>query len=178
MDYNFDPITGQPLYKFDPETGAPLTPPEQNAGGNFDPETGAPVNAPNGAAEPEAVPQTYPGYGYVPAAGAPQDYNPNPGYDPNAGGYYAQPQQPAKPGQGFAIAGMVLGIASVVPFLWYFSLITGILGIVFGMVAKNKGNRTGMATAGIVCGIIGVSLFLLVILIGASCVGAAFNMFT
>ena len=29
-----------------------------------------------------------------------------------------------------------------------------------------------------VCGIIGVSLFLLVILIGASCVGAAFNAFT
>lgn len=66
------------------------------------------------------------------------------------------------PGKGFAIASMVLGIVS----FFCFAVITGVLGIIFGGVAKSKGYRGGMATAGIVCGIIGVvAWFLMMILI-------------
>ncbi|MBR3592047.1 MAG: DUF4190 domain-containing protein [Clostridia bacterium] len=71
---------------------------------------------------------------------------------------YNQYQQPAKvPGKGFAITAMVLGIIS----LCCVHVIVGILGIIFGGVAKSKGYRGGMATAGIVCGIIGVALWLI-----------------
>ena len=68
----------------------------------------------------------------------------------------AQPQAAklAKPGNGFAIAGMVCGICS----FFMFGVILGILGTVFGVVAKSKGSTSGMATAGIVCGIIGFVL--------------------
>ncbi len=66
-------------------------------------------------------------------------------------------QQPVKPpAQGFAIASMVLGIIG----LLIFPYILGTLGIIFGGVAKSKGNKNGMATAGIVMGIIAVALWL------------------
>jgi hypothetical protein len=68
---------------------------------------------------------------------------------------YQQPvmEQPVQqPGKGLAIASLVLGIVS----LLCFPFITGILAIIFGAVAKNKGYIGGMATAGIVCGIIGL----------------------
>lgn len=71
---------------------------------------------------------------------------------------YNQYQQPANvPGKGFAIASMILGILSFL----CFPFITGLLGIIFGGVAKSKGYRGGMATAGIVCGVIGVALQLI-----------------
>ncbi len=76
---------------------------------------------------------------------------------------YAAPvmETPAKqPGKGLAIASLVLGIVSFLCFPY----ITGILGIVFGGVAKSKGCRSGMATAGIACGIAGVALQLLMTL--------------
>lgn len=67
-------------------------------------------------------------------------------------GYAPAPQAQVQPAKGLAIAGMVMGIISI----FLFPLITGSLGIIFGGVAKSKGNRSGVATAGIVCGIIGV----------------------
>ena len=72
-----------------------------------------------------------------------QQYN---GYNPYA------PQQYKAPGKGFAIAAMVLGIVS----FFCTPIVTGVLGIIFGCVAKSKGYRGGMATAGIVCGILGL----------------------
>ncbi len=96
---------------------------------------------------------------------------------------YAQPQEPtynyaapnnmqpaSVPGKGFAISGMVLGIVS----FFCFPAITGILGIIFGALAKKKGYRGGMATAGIVCGIVGVALWLLMLIGGwGSLIGIA-----
>ena len=77
---------------------------------------------------------------------------------PSCGANFGAPGTPAKvPGTGLAIASMVLGIIS---FLCY-PIITGVLAVIFGAVAKNKGCTSGMATAGIVCGIIGVALWLL-----------------
>lgn len=75
-----------------------------------------------------------------------------------AGSYTAQ--TPSEPGKGFAIAGMVCGIVS----FFCFGFITGLLGVIFGAVAKSKGCKSGMATAGIVCGVLGVVLWLISIL--------------
>ena len=65
-------------------------------------------------------------------------------------------------GKGFAIASLVLGIVSFI----CFAFIAGTLGIVFGIVAKNKGYKGGMATAGIVCGAIGIALWILMMIAG------------
>ena len=108
-------------------------------------------------------------YGYAPNQGQPQ--NPNYGYAPNQGqpqnpNYGYAPVQPpvADPGKGMAIAAMVLGIIS----FFCFPAITGALGIIFGCVAKGKGSRSGMAIAGIICGAIGIALWLLMLILGFS----------
>ena len=78
-----------------------------------------------------------------------------------------QPQntQPAsQPGKGLAIAALVCGIVS----FFCFSIILGPLAIIFGGVAKSKGCRSGMATAGIVCGAIAVALWLIMMVAGFS----------
>ncbi|MBR5278541.1 MAG: DUF4190 domain-containing protein [Clostridia bacterium] len=67
-------------------------------------------------------------------------------------------------GKGFAIASLICGIVSII----MFAIITGPLGIVFGAIAKNKGNTSPMATAGIVCGVIGVIGWLILMAMGVS----------
>lgn len=102
---------------------------------------------------------------YVTYAAAPQQQQP---VAPNG-----QPVKPPQPGNGFAIAGMICGIAGIV--LCCYGFIPAILGIVFGVVAKKKGNTSGMATAGVVCGAIGLALAIVIILIyvvGIGCVVA------
>lgn len=58
-----------------------------------------------------------------------------------------------------AIASLPLGIISIVTaFFWYISLPTGILAIVFGAKTTKKfGSKMGKA--GLITGIVGVSLF-------------------
>lgn len=80
--------------------------------------------------------------------------------------------RPVQPGKGFAIAGMVCGIIALC--LLSYSIILGILGIVFGAVAKRKGFTGGMATAGIVCGTISLVLFFFIFVIILSVVGMRF----
>lgn len=92
---------------------------------------------------------------------------------------YQQPMYPGVPakvpGKGLAIAGMVCGIVGVcfgvfsLGIAWIYGVILGILGVVFGAVAKNKGYRGTMATAGIVLGIVSVALC---IILYAACVTA------
>lgn len=100
----------------------------------------------------------------------PTDLTPNPAeypYQPyqQPNGSYNPNQQPAEaPGKGFAIASLVLGIVS----FFCFAYIAGTLAIVFGGVAKNKGYRGNMATAGIVCGIIGIALMVIMTVLGLS----------
>ncbi len=65
------------------------------------------------------------------------------------------------PANGLAVAGMICGIVSL---LCIAAPITGILGLVFGAIARSKGNKSGMATAGIACGAVGIGLFLCAIL--------------
>ena len=64
-------------------------------------------------------------------------------------------------GQNFSVAAMVLGIVSVV-LAWPMGFVCGILGIVFSQISKNAlGYMDGKARAGLVCGIIGLCIFVL-----------------
>ncbi len=73
---------------------------------------------------------------------------------------YQQPATTKQPGHGLAVASLVLGILSFI----VAAVICGSLGIALGGAAKSKGNKSPMATAGIVCGCIGVGLWLLAII--------------
>ena len=69
-------------------------------------------------------------------------------------------QQGEKKPIGFSVTAMVLGILSIVTFcIWYLSILCGILGIVFGVLGRKKEEKNGMATAGLIMGIISVSLW-------------------
>lgn len=70
--------------------------------------------------------------------------------------------------QGMATASLVLGILSLISF--YGSFLFGLLAIIFGgsalkRIKKNpeKFKGKGLATAGLICGIVGVALILLII---------------
>lgn len=113
--------------------------------------------------------------------------------DPNA--QYQQPQapqyqpyQPAPVGYGQpknqkALWGMILGIASLVFAWWGYTSIISLGLAIAGLILSMKGRKEatpetglGMATAGMICSIIGlvVSAIVLIILIGAvACVACA-----
>jgi hypothetical protein len=79
----------------------------------------------------------------------------NPGFVQPQG----QGQAPQQEGNGMAVAGMVLGIISLV-FCWFpfLNWILALLGIIFGALGIGKGNRVGkgkgMAIAGLACGVV------------------------
>jgi len=100
------------------------------------------------------APGSAPGYNSNPGYNAAPGYNSNPGYNPVPGGY-GYPA--ADEGKGFAIASLILGILSFI----VFGIIFGPLAIVLGVVAKNKGSKSPMATAGIVIGAIGTALMII-----------------
>lgn len=113
----------------------------------------APVQMPPVAPAPQYAQQPYAAPQYAQPYDAPQ---------------YAQPTYPTAPESKlpkiFSIIGMVAGILALV-FCWipgvsFMGLIFGSIGIVFGAIAKSKGGKSGMATAGIVCGAIGCGLAL------------------
>lgn len=89
----------------------------------------------------------------------PYGYQPNSGYQQPYG--YQPPMKQPEPAQGLATASMVLGILSFL----IMPLILGIVAICLGCSAKSKGNRSGMATAGIVCGSIALALIVLVFIL-------------
>lgn len=73
-----------------------------------------------------------------------------------------------------AVASLVLGIATIVFSiigLYIPGLIMGIVGIVLGVLAKKK-NPSGMATAGLVCSIVGTVLCAIIFIACAACVGS------
>ncbi|MFI1166653.1 DUF4190 domain-containing protein [Streptomyces sp. NPDC020801] len=144
--------------------------------------------APGGFGPPSQPPQQpAPGYGY------PQQPGPGYGYPQSGPGYPAAPPvaypqtpgygMPMQPSNGMGTTGLVLGIIGVVCsltfFLWFFGVILGILGIIFGAIGRGKANRgeatnKGAATAGLVCGIVAtVVLPLLGLLIFASFMSSA-----
>jgi hypothetical protein len=75
---------------------------------------------------------------------------------------------------GRAVAAMVLGIISILTcFFWPVSLVLGILAIAIGSMARTDARRggypgPGQAKAGIICGIAGIVLSILLIVIIAA----------
>ena len=69
-------------------------------------------------------------------------------------------------GKGFAITSMVLGLVG----LFVAALPCGILAIVFAAISRKK-IKSGMATAGLVLGIIDLVTWLILIIIGVSFLG-------
>ncbi len=87
---------------------------------------------------------------------------------------------PANNGKGMSIAALVCGILGIIgswiPVVTYFTLILAILGIVFGAkglkTAKVTGEGKGLATAGMVLGIIGTAFGAIGVLCAACvCIG-------
>lgn len=65
--------------------------------------------------------------------------------------------------KGYSIASMVLGIVSLVFLvLWYISLPSAILAIIFAIIGMKKGGK-GMAIAGLVTGIVAIALYIMLI---------------
>ena len=83
------------------------------------------------------------------------------------------------PGRGKATASMVLGIISLV-FAWFgysalIAIVLAIVGLVLGVQAKKElppQEPQGMATAGIVCSIIGLVLSCVVFIACVMCIGS------
>ncbi|MFJ3926958.1 DUF4190 domain-containing protein [Streptomyces sp. NPDC090022] len=109
------------------------------------------------------------GYGYP----APADH-PVYGYPGGYPGYpgYAGHQPYAGPPQnGFGTTGLVLGILSVVGFFTSFlAIVLGVLAVIFGALGRGRAQRGeadngGVATSGLVLGIIGIALAVLVIVL-------------
>ncbi len=122
-------------------------------------------------AQPGANPPP-PSYG-----GAP--YPPPPGQQPGTPMYgapniYVQPAPypyvvaaPPDPGAGQAVTSLVLGIISIVfafiPCFGFISLVTGIIGLVMGILGRKSATRHGMAVTGIVLSAISLGLTVLFI---------------
>ena len=80
----------------------------------------------------------------------------------------AEQATPQKGGKGFSITSMVLGIVSIcLAFSVFLGLACGIVGLVFGAFALcTRKNGRGMALAGFICSIVGISIPLLTIILG------------
>lgn len=79
--------------------------------------------------------------------------------------YYHQ-QMPQKQDNGLAVAGMILGIASI-PMsccLGIYGLVIGIIGLILSIVSRKR-TKGGIGVAGIVCSVIGIVIGLLMILL-------------
>ncbi|MEU6772084.1 DUF4190 domain-containing protein [Streptomyces sp. NPDC046759] len=144
------------------------------------------INPEAGGFGPPA-PQQAPGYGYPQQSGPGYGHaQPGTSYPAVPTGAYPQAPgyaMPMQPSNGMGTTGLVLGIIGVVCsltfFLWFFGIVLGILGIIFGAVGRGKANRgeatnKGAATAGLVCGIVAtVILPVLGFVIFASIMGSA-----
>ncbi len=110
-------------------------------------------------------PNSYGQQGY----GQPNGYGQQ-GYSQNS--YYPPQYNPPKKNDGKAVAGLILGIVSIVSSCSGSGVLFGILGIVFSCMsrkeAKNNPNGTtgnsGLSTGGLICSIIGIVISVIVIL--------------
>lgn len=89
-------------------------------------------------------------------------------------------QNQAPQTNGMAIAALVCGILCIIgawiPVVSYFTVVLAVLGIVFGVkgqkIAKELNSGKGLATAGLVLGIIGAAFAAIGIICAVACAGA------
>lgn len=140
-----------PQQQFPPQP--PAYPPQQD----FAPPPAYPPQQ-DFAPQPSYPPQGPP----VPQYGAPQPQV------PPYGGGAGVPPAPFVPGDPtknwMGILAMIVGILSIlICCVWYLSLILGGAGLIFGILGR-KSQKKGMATAGMITGIIGLSIALIVVI--------------
>ena len=75
------------------------------------------------------------------------------------------------------VASLVLGIISIVcsffgAFSWI-GIVLGIAGVIFGAIGRKNIYKQGVATAGLVCSIIGLVLSSILFIACVACVGCA-----
>lgn len=70
------------------------------------------------------------------------------------------------------IIALVIDLASVGSFGWLGAII-GVIGLVFGILGRKDPQKKGMATAGLVCSIIGIVLGLILYVACVACLTAA-----
>ncbi len=89
--------------------------------------------------------------------------------------------QPVKDGKGQSVAALVLGIIGIIggwfPIVCYFTTVCAILGMIFGVIGRKKsiaahGKASGLATAGLVLGIIGTAIAALGLICTSICSAA------
>lgn len=100
-----------------------------------------------------------------------------PGFAPHGAPYTYAPLQTivsARQTNGIGIAAGVCGIIAValcwIPFIDYISIVLGALAIIFGAIGIRTANRSGgagkgMAVTGIVCGIVGLAIALIFLIL-------------
>ena len=97
----------------------------------------------------------------------PYDQQP-PSYQPTYQQPGFSPYPPQQPGNGMAVASLVMGILSLIfCCIWVLPFLFAILGLIFGCVAKSKG-AGGMATAGIILSVCGALLSIIWIVLAAT----------
>lgn len=184
---NGAPGEGVNLGKADPKSGQTRG---QTGGRSSDPTSDAPFDpyrfgkpdhpipaeyAPPGYTGPVIPPAPYGQPGPWAPQGPGQQHNPF-GTQPSPYGYPSQPPGPygpppphhgyvqPKPGNGKAIAALVLGIASIVfSFLSFFDVVFVALGLIFSLIALTETRAPGtsgrgMAIAGLICALVGAAL--------------------
>ncbi len=97
---------------------------------------------------------------------------------------FMPPQPPTGPmndGKGMSIAALVCGILGIIggfiPFVSYFTTVLAVLGLIFGVIGRKKstlayGKASGIATAGLVLGVIGVAFAVIGLLCTIICTAA------
>ena len=92
-----------------------------------------------------------------------------------------QAPQPQGDGKGISIAALVLGLLGIIggfiPVVSYFTTVCAILGLIFGVVGRKKsvaanGKASGLATAGLVLGIIGTAFAAIGLICTLACAAA------
>jgi hypothetical protein len=99
---------------------------------------------------------------------AAQAYAPPQGYAAPLSQPYGYPPAGQQPGNGIGVAGFVCGLVGLV-LCWvpWFGALLGLVGVVLSGIGisqgKKKGASTGLAIAGLVCGILAVLAFVLLL---------------
>ena len=100
----------------------------------------------------------------------------------NYGAPNFQPPVQVNDGKGMSIAALILGISGIVgsllPVVCFFTTVCAVLALIFGIKGRKAsteayGKASGMATVGLVFGIIGVAFAALGLICYTICLGAA-----
>lgn len=80
--------------------------------------------------------------------------------------YNAEPEQ--KKTDVLAIISLVCGILAIILSCCtsYIGLIPGIAGIVLAIISKKQNGKSGMATAGLICSIVGIVIAIIITILG------------